>query len=498
MKFFLILLVSFVLITPISAQNSPYFGKVDSLTFGECDDSSPVLPHENGYYGLSSGSPWLLFTRTTDVSSEIIGKRIFSGVSSIWDSTEVVISSTPSSSPQRNPDLTTARFWDGQKQHSFNFATWERNVNGHWNIFGSMMLDQDSMWSEPKQITDDTVDNTHAQIRAFSDSTLLLVWNRKNILLYSFITPYSISAPDTLAITTFDSIEFDVQSFYSYCTIVWTPKDTFGVNSIFIETIEAHPFSITSQEINVGYPIVDNPRMVPYFEPFILFETVIEGDREIMLKRGNYNVENISEDPLADNRNPCLFISPMITKRSTTSGVANIPFYGAAFTMERYTIADTTLIFMSGNESDTVKSEGYNRNVSLSSDFYSVNSHTSVLAVWESNRSGRSHIYSRLVGIVIDGVTEDDKSPNSFSLSQNYPNPFNPSTTFQFTIGSAADVSLKVYDLLGREVATVVNERFSAGSYSRQWNASKISSGVYFYRFQAGNYSDTKKLSVFK
>jgi len=88
--------------------------------------------------------------------------------------------------------------------------------------------------------------------------------------------------------------------------------------------------------------------------------------------------------------------------------------------------------------------------------------------------------------------------PTDYVLSQNYPNPFNPSTTVSFTLPLRSFVSLKVFDLLGRGVATIVSDELSAGSYTRQWNAANISSGIYFYRLQAGKYVETKKLILLK
>jgi hypothetical protein len=85
-----------------------------------------------------------------------------------------------------------------------------------------------------------------------------------------------------------------------------------------------------------------------------------------------------------------------------------------------------------------------------------------------------------------------------FVLLQNYPNPFNPTTTISFSLPSRSFVSLKVFDILGREVATIVSEEMSAGSYSRQWNAAQMSSGIYFYRLQAGTYIEMKKLVFLK
>ncbi len=88
--------------------------------------------------------------------------------------------------------------------------------------------------------------------------------------------------------------------------------------------------------------------------------------------------------------------------------------------------------------------------------------------------------------------------PQVFSLSQNYPNPFNPTTTISFSLPSKSYVSLKVFDITGREVATIISGEMPAGTYARQWDATKMSSGVYFYRLQAGNLTETKKLILLK
>jgi photosystem II stability/assembly factor-like uncharacterized protein len=89
--------------------------------------------------------------------------------------------------------------------------------------------------------------------------------------------------------------------------------------------------------------------------------------------------------------------------------------------------------------------------------------------------------------------------PTTSSLAQNYPNPFNPSTTIRFSLAQQGRVSLKIFDLLGRELVTLVNnqERI-AGNYSETWNASSFASGVYFYRLQAGSFVQTKKLMLLK
>jgi len=111
-----------------------------------------------------------------------------------------------------------------------------------------------------------------------------------------------------------------------------------------------------------------------------------------------------------------------------------------------------------------------------------------------------------LRGCVIDGdtfgiittVKEDIKLPEEFYLSQNYPNPFNPSTNIKYAIGSRQYVSLVVYDVLGKEVAKLVNEDKSAGNYEVKFDATSLPSGIYFYRLKASSFIETKKMMLMK
>lgn len=96
--------------------------------------------------------------------------------------------------------------------------------------------------------------------------------------------------------------------------------------------------------------------------------------------------------------------------------------------------------------------------------------------------------------VLIDETT----TPNVFSLKQNYPNPFNPSTNFEFGIANFGLVSLKVFDLLGRETATIVNDNLQPGTYKVQWDASGLPSGVYIYRMQAGQFVAVRKLVILR
>jgi hypothetical protein len=98
-----------------------------------------------------------------------------------------------------------------------------------------------------------------------------------------------------------------------------------------------------------------------------------------------------------------------------------------------------------------------------------------------------------------DGVDDSpEEIPTEFALSQNFPNPFNPSTTIRYALPASANVKLTIHDLLGREIAVLVDEEQQAGWKDITWNAAGISSGVYFYKVQAGTFTETKKMILMK
>lgn len=98
----------------------------------------------------------------------------------------------------------------------------------------------------------------------------------------------------------------------------------------------------------------------------------------------------------------------------------------------------------------------------------------------------------------VSSITQTTEIVRGFEISQNYPNPFNPATKINFSIPFSSQVSLKIFNNAGQEVATLVNENLSASSYEINWDASDFNSGVYYYKIQAGNYNETKKMLLIK
>jgi hypothetical protein len=129
--------------------------------------------------------------------------------------------------------------------------------------------------------------------------------------------------------------------------------------------------------------------------------------------------------------------------------------------------------------------------VALSSD-----GSTAMVGGWLDNgQTGATWVFT---GTTTEVQEHDPNLPSEFSLQQNYPNPFNPSTSIQYAIASRQFVTLKVYDILGNAVATLVNEEKPAGSYEVNFDSNGLSSGVYFYKLIAGSFSETKKMILMR
>jgi len=103
-----------------------------------------------------------------------------------------------------------------------------------------------------------------------------------------------------------------------------------------------------------------------------------------------------------------------------------------------------------------------------------------------------------VVDISVTGVVQNPSDPLTFKLYDNYPNPFNPSTTLRYSLPEASFTTLKIYNVLGKEVATLVNEVQTSGTHQAVFNADNLPSGIYLYSIQAGSFKQTKKMILMK
>jgi len=172
---------------------------------------------------------------------------------------------------------------------------------------------------------------------------------------------------------------------------------------------------------------------------------------------------------------------------------------------------DTTTVGYPYAESDPVLSPSLGQWDAIFAEAYTVISIGDMLHLWYDGSRSPASTYLWRIGhatLQIDTLLnkfptaleeiELGHYPEGFVLSQNYPNPFNPSTNIEFSIPKSDFVTLKVYNILGEEVATLVSGKLAAGSYKYDWNASRLASGVYMYRIQAGKFKETRKMILLR
>ena len=111
---------------------------------------------------------------------------------------------------------------------------------------------------------------------------------------------------------------------------------------------------------------------------------------------------------------------------------------------------------------------------------------------------GSGGVWRRPLDEMITAVESLSELPINFDLEQNYPNPFNPTTTIKYSVPKLSFVTIKIYDVLGSEVAALVNEEKPVGTYELRWDAENLPSGVYFYQLKAGSFVQTKKMLLLK
>ncbi|MHB8853117.1 MAG: T9SS type A sorting domain-containing protein [Ignavibacteriaceae bacterium] len=361
---------------------------------------------------------------------------------------------------------------------------WQSYINNHWQILSRKIIN-DSL-GNVESMTDSLNDN----IMPALDSQIL-AWIQNGKLLARFLDSAKTS------IITLDSVDCSNPKIgKSWLDIVYE-KGLTGNRQIYSAGYNDYPnpaWAITKIS-GGGDNINASIGAFEFSTNSLAYQTLHNGVWKIvsnMIK--NDTTANINYDC----ENPCVFSYPLFTKRLYSLTPYFIVFDSDSLKSNREVIykrapgwyyRDTT-IYLSNSTGDD-----YEPIIS----FY--HSDTTYIAVfWTHEENGTKDIWMAKAIYVpeIGAVNEPPQVLSNYTLEQNYPNPFNPVTTINYTIASKDFVTIKVYDVLGKEISTLVNEEELAGNYSVNFNASKLSSGVYFYRMQAGSFVETKKLILLK
>jgi hypothetical protein len=496
-----LLLVTALTSQPASAQYGYRWEKVDTLTGGLFEDRNPSVFHGffPGWYGQTQ---WMVFDRYSSSEATIAAKR-YSESTRTWDSDVVVVARRPVDDDHGLPDYSSLSYSlpGDSVTRTVHVIAWHQKNGQSRDIYCSFLRDRDAIWSDPVAITDDSVDNTNARIIPLRDSTFILTWKRKNVVAYSFLTVHTSTSPETLATGSDDSLEYDISGMWQRGDVTWTSKDSLGKRLILHRKFSAgYSFILSPPETLSFGSDAFHPRMTSG-RPIVLFEANANGSADIFAWArdaiGQY-IDPVSADPSSEDRNASAFYNPIITKPARVFAAAALGFDLLVF--ERRSPQDSGLVFSHfGFSRDTVRSPGYNRNACVGSRLFGGwGNGTYIPVVWESNRDGRSHIYGRIVNIPYGSVEQEPILPASFELVQNWPNPFNPRTRLRFVLSSSASISLKVFDILGREVATLVEGITAPGTHEVLFDGTRLSTGPYLCRLTVEGNSKTRTMMLLK
>lgn len=292
---------------------------------------------------------------------------------------------------------------------------------------------------------------------------------------------YSMSEDDTLLISipVFDSdgdslnyssvIDTNAISitFYDSLMMIIPDSDWFGLSHVVI-TISDGDTSIHKPILITVNPINDSPSTFHILEPEDSTIIWISDDNLSEILRFIWNESiDVDGDSLAYNLDFSGSLMPLIQHNLFTNFV-------------EYSY-DTILTVINNNQTSSI------------SGFWTVFVSDGTDTVYAANGG----IYLLLDASMI-GADNEEYLPAAFSINQNYPNPFNPTTTIQYELPERSDVQITIYDLLGREVIELVSETQDAGYKSVQWNATNVTSGMYFYKIRTGNYKQTRKMILLR
>ena len=487
------------LFTMTAVASAQWSESIDTVTTGDFNDIDAQVDHAGmvpgstnaGMYGYVPGVEWLVFERWSG-TDDAISACMFSDSTLKWDSNVVAISPEIVGVLQKYPDICTVG-------NGTSIAAWQEKAGTVWNIYTSIHATNSAGWSDPTALTNDTVSNTDVEVRPLSDSSLVVIWKRNNAILFSIFKSGSFSGINTLVASNTVTTEYD----FAGNEFVWTDTASSGNRFCLVSPVEnVATLTLSAADTITADGDMSNPRfMILHGRPGQGFAFNLYKDGRFAAWEASlsptigWSTEELAGSATASYLNGVFYVPMQVTSAEPGLPKAAQAYLGGSSAWEKVSGTDTSVVFIQA-ASDSIQ-EG--SDPTMSSLTLAVGGNTYVgFAAWQSDRTGRSRIYSRSFLWKLDAVDEPAGPPTSFRLDQNYPNPFNPTTNIEFRIANFGFVSLKVYDVLGRLVATLVNGVRSPGSYEVQFNGSKLASGVYFYRLTAPGVNIVRKMLLEK
>lgn len=463
------------------------------------------------YYNRSTdgGTTWGGDTRLTNHIGQSVNPSVTvsgSDVHIVWEdqrdgNSEIYYKRSTDGGISWGPETRLTNFTDESRFASISVSgsaahvVWRERRDGNWEIYYKCSTDGGTSWGADTRLTNNTANSQFPSI-AVSGSVVHVVWwdfrNTNEEIYYKRSTDGGVSweADTRLTSNNAESQFPSVAVSGSTVHVVWNDDRDGNWEMYYKRNPTGNPASTFQSQYNhnnLNKPIIDNGNtldtiLVGFNSPItysvldvnLRIDTVIhtnDSDLEFyLIHNGITDTVIYQVGGSGDN-----FIGTLLNDSAATiisNGTA--PFTGL------YKPHKPLSQFNNGDVNGTWVLRIFDR----------ATGNTGTLQAWSLIFT----VNNNPIGIVPIG----NIIPDGYNVSQNYPNPFNPVTNIKFSILKAAFVNIAVHDITGKEIAVLVNEQLSAGTYNTNWDAAKFSSGVYFYRIRAGNFTEVKKMILVK
>ena len=443
-------------------------------------------------------SEYLIFERYINTYSQICVLRL--GTTTILDS---VIYLTTNSFLKRNPSIS---YYSPSYLSNITkaIALWESNEKGKWDIFGKCFNGQTG-WGNVFPFDTSTGNKSKPRSVRLDSMNYLVVYEKNGDIILKKFNPFTqvisydtnLTATDT-AFCSNPYAYFSPTSQNSY-VVTFEKRKPDNKFAIYFRKSNALPVWTAPDTIAfLGNNIFDSFTISNFSYPTVIFESDRNGYSDIYATSlsnplQQEKVFTSPTNPGFDYKNFVYVYYPIITDY--------IGFNVCAYTKRK---SDSTKVMFSSrgyplNDSTTICDTSKKTSITMNGGIYNLSWYSMIWVIFNKDSASYSNLWARRININLTEIKKiSEIVPTSFSLSQNYPNPFNSNSKIKMQISKLSDVKLIVYNILGKEVSTLVNEKLNPGTYEIIFDGSNLPSGVYFNKLTAGDFSDTKKMILMK
>jgi hypothetical protein len=501
------IITSLFLLLSLSLNLYPQSGwyQPQRLTSGFVDRNPNFRSINNMGYGLSyfSTYEYFVFERYSSLYSQIcLGKIGYNGL------VDSILYLTSGSGTKKNSCISYGNGYSGTEINS-SFVLWETNQNGKSDIYAKYYNKQ-SGWGSVFGFDTSSVNKYTPQCICIDSSKYIVAYEKSGDIIFRMYNPITQTISYDTNLTVSDTSycfnpHIDTYNYYSstsYYIITYEKKKADNKRAIYFRkstglTSWSSPDTIAYSGNNYfnSCAFVSNAS----FSFGVIFTSDRSGNKDIYLTSVPTSSATISQEKVFTNTGFNLYnftsvYYPIITDAIALHADALLKRVNDSVKV----MFDCGNYYSLRNDSTTVCDTSKNVSISLCSGVYG-GYDLWVWVIYNKDSANVSQLWGRRKIIILEDIKKIGNTvPDKFSLSQNYPNPFNPVTNIKFQISSSKLVTIKVFDVLGKEVVTLVNQKLQGGEYEVTFDGNKLNSGVYFYRLQAGDYTETRKMTLVK